>query len=71
MLTAPRSSFTPARTLKGSFSEPRLIGFLNANRRILVLGAIASCGLLTSIPSLPAQADAFFGTADVSIPLQS
>ena len=62
-----RRSFRPAR----NFTEPRLIGFLNANRRVLVLGAVASCGLLTSIPSLPAEANPFFGVNEVEVPLQS
>ncbi len=46
------------------------MGFLNANRRVLALGAIAACGLLTSIPSLPAEA---FGgvSAEAVVPLQS
>ena len=45
--------------------------FLHAHRRILVVGAIAATGLITSIPSLPAQAEALFGTATVDVPLQS
>lgn len=45
------------------------MGFLNANRRILVLGAIASCGLLTSIPSMPAQA--FPSSGEAALVLQS
>jgi len=49
-----------------------LRGFLNANRRILVAGAIAACGLLTSLPSLPAEADSFLGvSAEAKVPLQS
>ena len=68
MLTSPRSSFPPASR---SLTESPLTGFLNANRRILVIGAIAATGLITSIPSLPAQAEALFGTAKVEVPLQS
>lgn len=68
LLTTPRSSFPSARTA----AEPRLAGFLRANRRLLVLGAIAASGLLTSIPSLPAQADALLGiSAKVEAPSQS
>ncbi|MBX3098717.1 MAG: M23 family metallopeptidase [Salinibacterium sp.] len=67
MLT-PRSSFLRARN---TFVEPRLIGFLNANRRILAVSAIAATGLLTSIPSLPAQADSLFAAAPVEVPSQS
>jgi murein DD-endopeptidase MepM/ murein hydrolase activator NlpD len=48
------------------------VGFLNANRRLLAVSAIAASGLLTSIPSLPAEADAFLGiTAEAEVPLQS
>jgi murein DD-endopeptidase MepM/ murein hydrolase activator NlpD len=47
------------------------MGFLSANRRFLAVGAIAASGLLTSIPSLPAEADAFLGPAAVQVPLQS
>jgi len=65
MLTSPRSPFLPAR----NFTEPRLARFLDANRRILAFGAVAACGLLTSIPSLPAQA--FGSSAEVVVPLQS
>jgi len=68
LLTTPRLSFPSARTV----SEPRLVGFLNANRRLLILGAIAASGMLTSVPSLPAEADAFLGaSAKVEVPLQS
>ncbi|CAN5310724.1 hypothetical protein BH09ACT5_BH09ACT5_00610 [soil metagenome] len=43
-----------------------------AHRRLLVLGAIAACGVLTSIPSLPVEANAFLGiSADAKVPLQS
>jgi len=67
MLTSSRSTFPSAHFT----SEPRLVGFLNANRRILVIGAIAACGLLTSIPSLPAEADSFLGLAEAEVPSQS
>ena len=36
-----------------------------------MIGAIAACGMLTSVPSLPAEADAFLGTSAAAIPLQA
>lgn len=60
-------SFPSARPL----SEPRIIGFLNANRRLLALTAIAATGLLTSIPSLPAQAEALLNPPPAPVALQS
>ena len=51
--------------------DRRLLGFLSTNRRILVVGAIAACGMLTSVPSLPAEADAFLGATAAAIPLQT
>jgi murein DD-endopeptidase MepM/ murein hydrolase activator NlpD len=45
-------------------------GFLSTNRRVLTLGALAVAGLLTSIPSLPARADAFLPAVEV-VPAQS
>jgi len=75
LLTPLRSSFLPVRSLTSrgtaSFAEPRLVGFLNANRRLLAVSAIAACGLLTSVPTLPAEADALFASANVAVPLQS
>ena len=47
------------------------MGFLNANRRILAVGAIVATGLLTSMPSLPAEANSLFATAEVVVPSQS
>ncbi|MBN9240463.1 MAG: hypothetical protein BGO97_12180 [Micrococcales bacterium 70-64] len=69
MLTTPRSSFPAARKP----SEPRLVGILNANRRVLVIGAILASGVLTSIPTLPAEADSFLGitAADAEVPGQT
>ena len=67
MLTSPRLSFPSARTL----SEPRLVGFFNANRRLLVVTAIAATGLLTSIPSLPAAAEALLNPPPAPVVLQS
>lgn len=67
MLTSPRLSFPSARTV----SEPRLVGFLNANRRLLVLGAIAASGLLTSVPAQSAEADAYLASADAAPPGQT
>lgn len=69
MLNASRSSFLPARTFP--LAEPRFRQFIDANRRILGLAAIAACGLLTSAPSLPVQADSLFATAEVEVPLQT
>ena len=60
-------SFPSARPL----SEPRFIGFHNANRRLLALTAIAATGLLTSIPSLPAQAEALLNPPPAPVALQS
>lgn len=44
----------------------RHIGFLNANRRLLALGAIAASGVLTSIPALPASAEVVIEEAQVT-----
>ena len=44
----------------------RHIGFLNANRRLLALGAIAASGVLTSIPALPASAEVVVEEVEVS-----
>lgn len=68
MLTLFRPSFLPAALLYPAV--PRHIGFLNANRRALAVGAIAASGLLTSIPSLPANASAFEGPAE-TVPTQT
>jgi murein DD-endopeptidase MepM/ murein hydrolase activator NlpD len=56
---------TPFRSI-----EPRYIGFLNANRSLLAMGAIAASGLLTSIPSVPASAD-MFQVPTETIPVQT
>lgn len=61
-------SFLPAAELANPV--PRHIGFLNANRRALALGAIAACGLLTSIQSLPANAEIVLAEAEQSVPMQ-
>lgn len=55
MLQFLTPSFLPAHVLRPA--APRHIGFLNANRRYLAIGAIAASGLLTSIPSFPAAAE--------------
>lgn len=67
MLTSSRLSFPSARPL----TEPRLVGFFNANRRLLVVTAIAATGLLTSSPSLPAAAEALQNPPPAPIVLQS
>ena len=67
LLTSPRLSFPSARPL----SEPRFIGFLNANRRLLVMTAVVATGLLTSVPSLPAQAEALLNPPPAPVVLQS
>jgi murein DD-endopeptidase MepM/ murein hydrolase activator NlpD len=43
---------------------------LSANRRLLTLGALTAAGLLTSIPSLPARADAFASVV-AAVPVQT
>ena len=49
-----RSSFLPSSALdSGWVVRPGFIGVIRSHRRSLVLAAIASAGLLTSIPSLP------------------
>lgn len=66
------SLFTPTLpfTSVPKRAEPRHIGFLNANRRALAVGAIAASSLLTSIPSLPATAEVVHEEAVHAIPLQ-
>lgn len=54
----PRHVLTPA--------VPRHIGFLNFNRRLLALGAIASTGALMSIPALPASAEVVVEEVEVA-----
>jgi murein DD-endopeptidase MepM/ murein hydrolase activator NlpD len=49
----------------------RHVGFLNANRRVLALGAIAASCLLTSIPSLPATAEVVHEEALQAVELQN
>ncbi len=44
----------------------RHIGFLNANRQLLALGAIAASGVLTSIPALPASAEVVVAEVEIS-----
>lgn len=48
---------SPSRPAFLSRPAARHIGFLNYNRRLLALGAIAATGSLMSIPSLPASAE--------------
>ncbi|WP_309615573.1 M23 family metallopeptidase [Salinibacterium sp.] len=49
-----RSSFLPSSALDSGWAlSPGFIGVIRSHRRSLVLAAIASAGLLTSIPSLP------------------
>lgn len=56
-------SSLPARLPR---SAARHIGFLNYNRKLLTLGAIAACGVLMSIPSLPASAEVVQDEVEVS-----
>lgn len=46
--------------------EPRHVGFLSFNRRVLALTSIAATGALMSIPALPASADVFIDEVTVS-----
>ena len=57
-------TYLPASVLRPAIA--RHIGFLNYNRRLLALGAVAACGLLTSIQSLPATAEVVHQEAAVS-----
>lgn len=50
--------------------EPRHVGFLSFNRRLLALTSIAATGALMSIPGLPASADVFIVEAEAPV-LQS
>ena len=61
-------TYLPTSVLRPAI--PRHIGFLNYNRRLLALGAVAACGLLTSIQSLPAGAEVVHEEAAISV-LQS
>lgn len=61
-------TYLPASVLRPPIT--RHFGFLNYNRRLLALGAVAACGLLTSIQSLPAGAEVVHDEAAVSV-LQS
>jgi murein DD-endopeptidase MepM/ murein hydrolase activator NlpD len=46
------------------------IGFLNYNRRLLALGAIAATGVMASLPALPASAEVIHEEVEVAV-LQS
>jgi murein DD-endopeptidase MepM/ murein hydrolase activator NlpD len=52
----------PVNTLLSRISlrsnPDRPVGFLNHNRRFLIIGSIAACGMLTSMPVLDASAEA-------------
>ncbi len=68
LLTTPRSTFPHAE----NSPRPRLAAFISTNKRILVVGAIAASGLLTSVPSIPAAASTLFApTADAELPGQT
>lgn len=45
----------------------RHIGFLNYNRRLLALGAIAAVGAMTSLPALPASAELIHEEVEVEV----
>lgn len=47
--------------------EPRHIGFLNCNRRLLAMGAVFASGTLTSIYAMPANAEIAYEGARVLI----
>jgi murein DD-endopeptidase MepM/ murein hydrolase activator NlpD len=69
LLALRRPSFLPASELTPQLH--RHIGFLNANRRALAIGAVAASGLLTSIPSLPASAEVVQAELQPTIVMQS
>jgi len=52
---APTDAYLPTRLLRPV--DRHHIGFLNSNRRLLAMGAVAACAALMSIPALPASAE--------------
>ena len=64
-----RSSFLPSSALdSGWAARPGFIGVIRSHRRSFVLAAIASAGVLTSIPSLPPGA---FAVENANAPAQA
>jgi len=66
--TPPRSSLRSQSTVHTT--EPRHIGFIGLNRKLLAFGAIAAAGALMSIPALPASAEVVVEEAAI-VSLQS
>ena len=64
-----RSPFAP-RPTEVAPKEPKHVGFLGVKKRTLAIGAMAFAGMMTSIPTLPAQAEIVQEDAEVVV-LQS